>query len=107
MSRVSQQPRQDPHAVRSGACARVKWAVDVKSVSDAHLRAARALLGITGEEIAAITKLTLATVRRAEQGGTERMTFANAERLIHALEGLGVLFLEPGKEGGPGVRLGQ
>ena len=78
---------------------------DAKSITGPQLRAARSHVGVTGEELAAITRLALATIRRAEQDGTAKMTYANAERLMQALEALGVVFLARDETGGPGVRL--
>lgn len=74
-------------------------------VTGAQIRAARGLLGISAQELADKTKLSRGTIQRAELGKTE-ITVANADRIVEALERLGVVFLAPG-EHGPGVRLRQ
>ena len=59
------------------------------------LRAARALAGWKAEELAAESKVSLATIKRAEtSSGATRMTEANAERLIEVFGRKGVVFLE-------------
>lgn len=53
-------------------------------ITGAQLRAARALLGITAQQLAARSGLGVATIRRAEaQDGRAQMTPANA-RLLRA-----------------------
>jgi hypothetical protein len=80
-------------------------AFDPKLLTGAQLRAARALIGISADALAAITKLGVATIRRAEaNSGSVSMTLANAERLVRALESAGVEFI-PENGGGAGVRL--
>jgi predicted transcriptional regulator len=74
-------------------------------LTGAQLRAARALLGVSASDLAATTKLGIATIRRAEANpGRVSMTPANAERLVRALEEAGVEFI-PQNGGGGGVRL--
>lgn len=74
-------------------------------VTASQLRAARALIGISGEELAARTNLGLRTIRRAEnEDGLEKLTPANAQLLISTLEELGVQFLDADQNGGVGVR---
>ena len=59
------------------------------------LRAGRALAGLKAEELAAESKVSLATIKRAETSpGNTRMTQANAERLMEVLGRRGVVFLE-------------
>lgn len=74
-------------------------------LTGAQLRAARALLNLSAEALAEETKIGLRTIGRAEQeNGPVRITAANAERLISALEERGVEFLS--REGvGAGVRV--
>ena len=78
---------------------------DPKTLTGGQLRAARALVGISADELARLTKLGVATIRRAESSdGAVAMTAANAERIVQALETAGVVFVgENG--GGAGVRL--
>jgi len=55
--------------------------------------------------LAARTNLSLKTIRRAEsERGPVKLTRANTELLISALEALGVQFLDEDKNGGVGVR---
>lgn len=75
-------------------------------LTGAQLRAARALINISGEELAERTQLGLSTIRRAEaEDGPVGTTRANAKLLRTALESLGVEFLDESKEAGAGVRL--
>jgi transcriptional regulator with XRE-family HTH domain len=67
------------------------------------LRAARALLGWTIDDLARAATLGTATVKRAEHGGAT--TQANAKRLRSALESAGIVFQEATPEAGVGVRL--
>lgn len=63
-------------------------------LTGAQLRAARALLNLTAEALAEETSIGLRTIGRAErEDGPVRMTAANAERLIQALEARGIEFL--------------
>jgi len=72
----------------------------------AQIRAARAMLGLTIAEVAAITGLSEASVEEAERPGSSGDP-AVLRILTDALEGRGVLFLSAGDEegGGPGIRL--
>jgi hypothetical protein len=75
-----------------------------KPLTSAQIRAARALLDWSAEELAREAALGLATIRRAEnsQNGTT-MTAANDLAVRRALEAAGVEFLDE-NGGGPGVR---
>jgi transcriptional regulator with XRE-family HTH domain len=78
---------------------------EIISLTGPQLRAARALAGISGEELAKRTQLSLSTIRRAEsEEGPVKLTRANTQLLMSALEGLGVQFLNADKTGGVGVR---
>lgn len=70
-----------------------------------QLLAARAALGLSAQELAVEAMLGVNTVRRAEAGGAQVLTPANADRLIGALQRLGVTFLDPDRDGRPGLRL--
>ncbi len=73
-------------------------------MTGAQLRAARALLRLTAEDLAGLARVGVATIRRAEGlDGPVRMTAANVAAVRMALETAGVEFLEAG--GGGGVRL--
>lgn len=71
--------------------------------SAVQLVAARAGLGLSVQALADRTRLGVNTIRRAEAGGAQVITPANAERLVAVLSDLGVTFLEPDADG-PGLR---
>lgn len=68
-----------------------------------QLAAARAAAGLSIQALAELCRLGVNTVRRAEAGGADVVTPANAERLVSVLERLGVTFLEA-DAAGPGIR---
>lgn len=74
-------------------------------ITAGQVRAARALLGISGEKLAEQSGVSLVAIRRAETGkGLAGMMRANAEAIRRVLEGAGVEFIEE-NGGGAGVRL--
>jgi len=74
-------------------------------LTGAQLRAARGLLDISAEELAAMTDLSLKTIRRAEQVHDQvQITAANARLLIAVLEARGAIFIAANDDG-VGVRL--
>jgi transcriptional regulator with XRE-family HTH domain len=74
-------------------------------LTGAQIRAARALIRWSAEELAERCKLGVATIRRAEaQDGTPSLTRANEIAIRAALEAGGVQFISA-NGGGPGVRL--
>jgi hypothetical protein len=76
----------------------------VKPLSSAQIRAARALLRWSAEDLARESLLSVATIRRAELSEKETsMTAANDVAVRRALEAAGVEFID-GNGGGPGVR---
>jgi transcriptional regulator with XRE-family HTH domain len=76
-----------------------------KSLTSAQLRAARALIRWSAEDLARETALSVATIRRAElSDGETSMTAANDLAVRRALEMAGVEFIDE-NGGGPGVRL--
>ena len=76
-----------------------------KSLTSAQLRAARALIRWSAEDLARETVLSVATIRRAELSDSETsMTAANDLAVRRALEMAGVEFIDE-NGGGPGVRL--
>jgi hypothetical protein len=80
---------------------------DPKTLTDFQLRAARALVGWSAQELATRAALGVATVRRAEQRkGAVAMNAANAEAVVRALQQAGVIFIAE-NGGGPGVRLAR
>ena len=76
-----------------------------KPLSSAQIRAARALLRWSAEDLARESLLSVATIRRAELSEKETsMTAANDLAVRRALEAAGVEFIDE-EGGGPGVRL--
>lgn len=74
-------------------------------LSCAQIRAARALLHWSAEDLAERSKVSVRTLRRAEIGsGPTSMTRANEEAVRRALEMAGVEFIDA-NGGGEGVRL--
>jgi len=74
-------------------------------LTSAQIRAARALIRWSAEDLARETALSVATIRRAEIAeGEISMTAANDLAVRRALEAAGVEFLDE-NGGGPGVRL--
>jgi hypothetical protein len=75
-----------------------------KKISSAQMRAARALLRWTALDLAAASKVGVATIRRAEVvDGEIPVTLANEAALRQALEAAGIIFVED-NGGGEGVR---
>ncbi|NUB24311.1 helix-turn-helix domain-containing protein [Azospirillum brasilense] len=71
-----------------------------------QIRAARALLGISAEELARRASVGVATVRRAELAQDKpSITDANLIAIKRALEDAGVDFIDGDSAAGPGVRL--
>ena len=75
-------------------------------ISAAQVRAARALVGMTQEDLAAAAGLSGQTIKRMEALGTERSSAGNVVALQRALEAAGVQFI-PENGGGAGVRLAK
>ena len=76
-----------------------------KPLTSAQIRAARALLRWSAEDLARETSLSVATIRRAELAEDETsMTTANGMAVRDALELAGVEFIDE-NGGGAGVRL--
>jgi transcriptional regulator with XRE-family HTH domain len=74
-------------------------------LSSAQIRAARALLRWSAEDLARRSLLSVATIRRAEITEDETsLTAANDLAVRRALEAAGVDFIDE-NGGGPGVRL--
>lgn len=74
-------------------------------LSSAQIRAARALIRWSADDLARETSLSVATIRRAELADRETsMTAANDLAVRRALESAGVEFIDE-NGGGPGVRL--
>jgi hypothetical protein len=77
----------------------------LKPLTSAQIRAARALLRWSAEDLARDASLGVTTIRRAElTEGETSMTTANDLAVRRALEAAGVEFIDE-NGGGPGVRL--
>jgi ribosome-binding protein aMBF1 (putative translation factor) len=76
-----------------------------KPLSGGQIRAARAFLGWSAQELARHSALGVNTIRRAESAGPDTsLTAANELAIRRALEAAGVEFIDD-NGGGPGVRL--
>ncbi|WP_226627934.1 transcriptional regulator [Alloyangia pacifica] len=78
----------------------------MQTIIPEQIRAARAMLKITAQELADAARIGVATVRRAELAAGE----SNHSKLVdfalrQALEGMGVDFIPETDDFGPGVRL--
>ena len=77
----------------------------LKPLTSAQIRAARALLRWSAEDLARQSTLGVTTIRRAELvEGETSMTTANDSAVRRTLEAAGVEFIDE-NGGGPGVRL--
>jgi transcriptional regulator with XRE-family HTH domain len=77
----------------------------LKPLTSAQLRAARALLRWSAEDLARASAVSVTTIRRAELAENETsMTVPNDLAARRALEAAGVEFIDE-NGGGPGVRL--
>jgi hypothetical protein len=74
-----------------------------KPLTNSQIKAARALLGWTANELSRQSAVSLRTIQRAELQETS-MTAANELAVRRSLEAAGVEFID-GNGGGPGVRL--
>jgi transcriptional regulator with XRE-family HTH domain len=71
-----------------------------------QIRAARALLDMSQQELAQRSAVGLATIKRIEAAGRELAgTAQTLFRIQKALEAAGVVFIEATDAHGPGVRL--
>jgi len=80
-----------------------------RMLTGSQIRAARALLNWSAQDVADAAGLGYATVQRAERAdGIPRTTAPRLFAIQHALEAAGVMFVGEGQtshDGGPGVRL--
>jgi hypothetical protein len=76
-----------------------------RALTSAQIRAARALIRWSADELALHSSVSVATIRRAELRDEETaMTVANDLAIRRTLEGAGVEFIDE-NGGGAGVRL--
>ena len=79
--------------------------MSTRPLTSAQIRAARALIRWSAEDLARETTLSVTTVRRAELTASETaLTNVNDRAIRNALEAAGVEFIDA-NGGGPGVRL--
>ena len=77
---------------------------DPNEIIPAQIRAARALVKLSADDLADRAKVGIATIRRAESDNGPKTSAVVLNALRHALEAAGVEFLAV-DNGGPGVRL--
>jgi hypothetical protein len=78
----------------------------VKPLSSAQIRAARALLRWSADDLARESALGRSTIKRAELAEDQTsLTVANDLAVRRALEAAGVMFIDENGGLGPGVRL--
>ena len=71
-----------------------KAAFDRKGIKSEQIRAARAMIRWTAEDLARRADLGVATIRRAEAvDGLPRMTVSNLAAVLRTLEGAGIEFI--------------
>ena len=76
-----------------------------KPLTSAQIRAARALIRWSAEQLAKETTMGVTTIRRAELTASEtKLTRVNDQAIRRVLEAAGVEFIDE-NGGGPGVRL--
>ena len=76
------------------------------ALTSAQIRAARALIRWSAEDLARESTLGVTTIRRAElRDSATKLTAANDLAVRRALEAAGVEFINESENGGPGVRL--
>jgi hypothetical protein len=77
-----------------------------KMLTSGQIRAARALLRWSAEDLAKESALGVTTIRRAELSENETsLTVVNDLALRRTLEAAGVIFIDENGGAGPGVRL--
>jgi transcriptional regulator with XRE-family HTH domain len=72
-----------------------------------QIRAARALVGWSQDDLAVRAGIAKMTVNRFETSDESGGTIATLTKMKNALEAAGVIFIDPGPDGGPGVRLSK
>jgi transcriptional regulator with XRE-family HTH domain len=87
----------------------MSYYADVKrppALTSAQIRAARALIRWSAEDLAKASEMGVSTIRRAELEPSEtKLTRVNDQAIRRTLEAAGVLFIDAEYGLGPGVRL--
>ena len=79
--------------------------VDEPALTGRQMRAARALLGWSAQELADHSKVGVTTIRRTEVvHGPVRMIAGNVDAILRAFDAVGIEFIDP-NGGGDGVRM--
>ncbi len=73
----------------------------------AQIKAARVLAGWSQEDLASKAGVGIMTVKRFEASKNEFGTVASLSKMKKALEEAGIVFIDAGPDGGPGVRLAK
>jgi hypothetical protein len=80
--------------------------VTTPSLTSAQIRAARALISWTAQDLANHSEVGVTTIRRAElEPSQTKLTRVNDQAIRRTLEAAGVQFINADGEAGPGVRL--
>jgi hypothetical protein len=94
-----------PWKTPSGTKNVTEFNVAIRRVAGFQIRAGRAVLGWSAEDLARRSSVSLRTIRRAELADVHtKMTAANEQAIRQALEAAGVEFIDE-NGGGRGVRL--
>jgi hypothetical protein len=87
----------------------MSYIADIKrppALTSAQIRAARALIRWSAEELAKVSEIGVSTIRRAELEPSEtKLTRVNDQAIRRTLEAAGVLFIDAEAGLGPGVKL--
>ena len=79
-----------------------------KPLTSAQIRAARALIRWSAQQLATASSVGVTTIRRAELTQSEtKLTRVNDQAIRRALEAAGVEFIDAEGDEGPGVRMRQ
>lgn len=76
-------------------------------ISGAQIKAARGLVGLSQEELAAKAEVSVMTVKRFETSEQAAGNVASLTKMKRALEEAGIVFIDAGPDGGAGVRLAK
>lgn len=72
-----------------------------------QVRSARGLLDWSQQILADEAGLGLSTIKRVERSANMPGLYSTAEKIRETLENAGIVFIDAGPDGGPGVRLAK